>query len=164
MNNKTRKIRKHERRKIRNKKNQKKKTNKHKKPFISILFWSALVFVTNMIHGFIAGLYFYSLLFAGLTISSLVVHTNNNWLTNSIDKIMIGSIVLYGGYRMWTRRNTTFRSILLMTICFVTFLFCVWVYVYGQFTGQFCFSSNGDIWHATMHCIGSFGHHIIMLL
>lgn len=153
--NKTRKIQ-----KVESQKNQKKK--KQTKPYI--LFWSSLIFVTNMIHGFIAGLYFYSLLFAGLTISSLVVHTNNNWLTNSIDKIMIGSIVLYGGYRMWTRRNTTFRSILLLAICFLTFLFCVWVYVYGQFTGQFCFSSNGDIWHATMHCIGSFGHHIIMLL
>lgn len=156
MNNKTRKIRKH--------KKQKKNIIQKPSPSPSILFWSSLIFVTNMIHGFIAGLYLYSLLFASLTISSLVVHTNNNWLTNSIDKIMIGSIVLYGGYRMWTRRSTMFRSILLLTICFVTFLFCVWVYVYGQFTGQFCFSNNGDNWHATMHCIGSFGHHIIMLL
>jgi hypothetical protein len=163
--NKTRKIRKI--RKIR--KNEKVtkiiiNNGKKEKEKSSILFWSSLVFVTNMIHAFIAGLYLYSLLFAGLTISSLVVHTKNNWLTNSIDKMMVVSIFLYGGYRMWTRRSTMFRSILLLTICFLTFSFCVWVYVYGCFTGQYCFSNNGDNWHATMHCVGSFGHHIIMLL
>jgi len=151
--NKTRKIRK-----------KKQKKNTIQKPSPSILFWSALVFVTNMIHGFVAGLYLYSFLFASLTISSLVVHTEYNWLTNSIDKIMIGSIVLYGGYRMWTRRNTSIRTILLLAICFLTFFFCVWVYVYGCFAGKYCFSKNGDNWHAGMHCIGSFGHHIIMLL
>jgi len=151
-------------RKIRNKKKQNKKTNKNKTPAKSILFWSSLVFATNMIHGFVTGLYLYSFLFGSLTISSLVVHTENNWFTNSIDKIIIGSIVLYGGYRMWTRRNTSIRTIFLLALCVLTFLFCVWVYVYGQITGQYCFSSNGDNWHAVMHCIGSFGHHIIMLL
>ena len=154
--NKTRKIRKHKKRN--------KKTNQHEKRTPSILFWSSLIFITNMIHGFVAGLYLYSFLFGSLTISSLVVHTKNNWFTNIIDKMIIGSIVLYGGYRMWTRRNTTIRTIFLLTITVITFLFCVWVYVYGQFTGQYCFSSNGDNWHAAMHCIGSFGHHIIMLL
>lgn len=155
--NKTRKIRKNKQAIKHNKRGK-----KHTKPFI--LFWSSLIFVTNMIHAFISGLYFYSLLFACLTISSLVVHTKNNWLTNSIDKIIIGLIVMYGGYRMWNRRSTMFRSVLLLTICFLTFLFCVWVYVYGQFTGQYCFSSDSDNWHASMHCISSFGHHIIMLL
>ena len=162
MNNKTRKIRKHKKQKEKQEKNTKGNTKQNSSP--SILFWSALVFVTNMIHGFIAGLYLYSFLFGCLTISSLVVHTEYNLLTNIIDKIMIGSIVLYGGYRMWTRRNTSIRTILLLTISFLTFFFCVWVYVYGCFTGKYCFSNNGDNWHAGMHCIGSFGHHIIMLL
>ena len=154
MNNKTRKIRKH--------KKQKKNTIQNPSP--SILFWSALVFVTNMVHGFVAGLYFYSFLFACLTISSLVVHIENNLLTNIIDKIVIGAIVLYGGYRIWTRRNTSIRTILLLAICFLTFFFCVWVYVYGCFTSKYCFSNNAHNWHAGMHCIGSFGHHIIMML
>jgi hypothetical protein len=152
------------RNKTRRRRNNKLVTKKNKKQAKSILFWSSLVFVTNMIHAFISGLYFYSFLFGGLTISSLVVHTENNWFTNSIDKMIIGSIVLYGGYRMWTRRNMTIRSIFLLAICLITFLFCVWIYVYGQFTGQYCFSKNGDNWHAGMHCISSFGHHIIMLL
>jgi hypothetical protein len=153
---KTQKIKKH--------KKQYKKTNLNKKQTQSILFWSSLIFITNMIHAFIARLYLYSFLFGSLTITSLVVHTENNWFTNSIDKIIIGSIILYGGYRMWTRRNMTIRSIFLLALCVITFLFCVWVYLYGQLTGQYCFSNNGDNWHAVMHCIGSFGHHIIMLL
>lgn len=125
------------------------------------LFWSSLIFTTNMTTAAITGLPLYSFLFACLTITSLVVHTEYNIATCIIDKIAIALIVIYGGYRMWLKRNS---SAALLSLCILTFLFCVLVYVYGFLTDQFCFSTNATSWHILMHFIGSIGHQFIIFL
>jgi hypothetical protein len=142
--------------------NEKKKTRKQKE---NILFWSSLVFTTNMWTAFFTQQYLYSFLFASLTISSLVVHSYPHIITNLWDKVWIASIVIYGGYQMWNRRKT--GSPWLLLFCVITFLFCVWVYIYGFIMKQYCFCEDiikGNIWHGLMHLIGSLGHHAIIFL
>lgn len=129
----------------------------------SLLFWSSLVLVTNMWTAFITRQYIYSFLFASLVISSLIVHTYNCIWTNLWDKIWVSSIVLYGGYKMWQKRELI--PIWKTMICVLTFLFCVFVYCYGYLTRTLCFcSKNGNEYHATMHIIASLGHHFIIFI
>ena len=125
----------------------------------SPLFWSSLIFTTNMIHAFIAGLYFYSLCFASLTITSLVVHTEYNIYTNIIDRVAIASIILYGGYRMWSKIDGTHRTSVLLFLCVLTFVASVGLYIYKQ-----SMTDDATIYHEMMHYICSIGHHIILLL
>jgi hypothetical protein len=152
-------------RKKRNKKRQKIKSQKNKCK-TNILFWSSLVFVTNMFVAFWRKYYLYSLFFACLTISSLVVHSHNTIVTNSIDKVCIASIVVYGGYLFYKKLSkiNIYNSIHYM-MCVLTFLFTIWVYIYGFLTCQYCFCGNSEwenIWHSIMHIVASIGHHFII--
>ena len=128
----------------------------------SILFWSSLVLMTNMWTAFLMGQYTYSFLFASLVISSLIVHSYSSIITNIWDKIWVGSVIIFGGYQVWKNKNK--QNI---WVCVLTFLFCIWVYIYGFITEQYCFCKNvtkANIWHASMHVIGSLGHHFIIFL
>lgn len=131
------------------------KKTRRKRP----LFWSSLVFTTNMIHAFIIGLYFYSFCFASLTITSLVVHTEYNIFTNVLDKCAIASIILYGGYRMWSKIDGSSRNHCLLFVCVLTFFASIGTYFYNTFMIK-----HNPIYHSVMHYISSFGHHIILLL
>jgi hypothetical protein len=135
---------------------------KRKKDKHSPLFWSSLVFTTNMIHAFLAGFPLYSLLFASLTITSLIHHATYTVYSNILDKLAILSIVMYGGYLMWNKRD---QSRFLLSICVITFLLCILFYIYGYMTRSYCFAKkNCDDWHMLLHIVGSFGHHMILLL
>jgi hypothetical protein len=143
----------------------KKNPEKKKEKEQNILFWSSLVLSTNMWTAYLTGQYLYSILFASLTISSLIVHSHPHIISNLYDKLWISCIVLYGGYKMWNKRKICNRWMLLF--CVLTFLFCVWVYVYGFITSQYCFCDDvkkGNLWHAFMHIIVSLGHHSIIFL
>ena len=138
----------------------KKKTNK-----TNPLFWSSLVLITNMWLAFFIGQYTYSFLFASLTISSLIVHSYHNIITNLWDKVWVFSVVLYGGYQMYLKRESA--NPFLFIFCVLTFLFCVWVYLYGFIESRFVFDRRiqvSNIYHIGMHCIGSLGHHAILIL
>jgi hypothetical protein len=129
----------------------------------SLLFWSSLVLITNMWTAFLTRQYLYSFLFASLVISSLLVHTHNTIITNIWDKIWILSIVFYGGLRM-SKEWSSAKSWQLAG-CIITFLFVVWVYMYGFLTDSYCFDPlYGDVYHALMHLVGSIGHHMIIFL
>jgi hypothetical protein len=136
-----------------------KKRYVHKKPRKRPLFWSSLIYTTNMTHAFAVGLYLYSFCFACLTITSLVVHTEYNILTNVIDKFAIASIVIYGGYRVWSKINHSLRTALLLPICVVTFIATICIYAYNS-----NISKPIPLYHSIMHYISSFGHHAIILL
>lgn len=71
----------------------------------SILLYSSLFFITNAIAAFFYKYYLYSFLFLILTITSLIVHTNDNMYTNIIDKIAVIAIVLYGTYMLYNKIN-----------------------------------------------------------
>ena len=145
------------RRRLRKRRTQKKKVQQN------LLFWSSLVFVTNMWTAFFTQQYLYSFFFGSLTISSLMVHSYPTIWTNLWDKLWILSIVFYGGARLYSRRYTA--ALWKLTLCVLTFLFCVWVYAYGYITSQFCFDPVcSEQYHALMHAVSSFGHHCIIFL
>jgi len=122
------------------------------------LVWSSLTFSTNMIHAFYSGLYTYSICFAFLTITSIIVHTEYNIYTNIIDKFAIAIIVIYGGYRVWSKIDGTLRTSLLIFLCVLTFCISVGLYIYKS-------GVNDDtLYHIMMHYISSLGHHFIILL
>jgi hypothetical protein len=129
------------------------------------LVLSSLVFMTNVFTAYYFEQYVYSALFLFLTATSVVVHTENNYLTNIIDKFAILSIVLYGGYILRDKLNK--KDFLYNSAIISTFLITIYLYVYGFITGQYCFCSDVDMenfYHAMLHIISSFGHHLIIFM
>ena len=132
---------------------------KRKSSPISPLFWSSLIFTTNMVHAFFAQLYLYSFCFACLTITSLVVHTEYNIYTDVLDKCAIASIVLYGGYRMWYKSEDSLRTWTILFACVLTFLASAGIYGYQRYITE-----HNPLYHSVAHYICSLGHHLIILL
>lgn len=63
---------------------------------------SSLIFTTNIITAYLYRQYYiYSYLFAALTSTSLLFHSNPNIYTNIIDKCAIVSVVTYGGVMLY---------------------------------------------------------------
>jgi len=132
----------------------------------NILFYSSLIFITNIAATFYKEYYIYTLLFILLTISSLLFHYPcNNIYVSIIDKICIIMVVLYGGFMLYNK--TTDDNSLQVTIVVISFLLVNYLYFYGYCTNQYCFHPNkcmGDISHALIHISSSFGHHFITFL
>jgi hypothetical protein len=131
----------------------------------NILIYSSLFFITNVITAFLNKYYLYSLLFCILTITSLIVHCNDNSFTNFIDKIAVSTIVLYGAYMLYNKINSNNYYSCLVII--VTFLYCIYFYIYGFLTKKFCFCEQISIsqkYHFIMHIVASIGHHFIIFL
>ena len=131
----------------------------------NILFYSSMFFITNSLAAFYKGYYVYSFLFIILTITSLIVHSNNTIYTNIIDKFAVASIVLYGGYMLFTKINI--EKFLEISLIVSAFLICIFLYMYGYFTESFCYHPEkeiGDIYHSFLHFIASLGHHFIIFL
>lgn len=68
---------------------------------------------------------------------------------------MILGIVLHALYLM--ENNAELPMIL---ACW--FVVCV-LYFYGWYVGEFCFGPEGETWHACLHLLSSFGHHLVIL-
>jgi hypothetical protein len=129
----------------------------------SLLFWSSLVLGTNVWTAFLTRQYIYSLLFTSLVFCSLLVHTYNTLSINRLDKLFIFSIVIYGAWKL-SKKWSSAKSWQL-AVCILTFLCCVWFYVYGFFTKSYCFDPlYGKLYHALMHLVSSIGHHMIIFL
>jgi hypothetical protein len=133
-------------------------------------FYSSFIFLTNAILGFWYEYYTYSILFLILTVTSLIVHYNDNIYTNIIDKISVLLIVLYGGYLIYNKSityNHNFYHYIFIFLILLTFLITIYLYAYGYCYNKYCFyedSNISDIYHSIMHIISSFGHHLIILL
>jgi hypothetical protein len=148
----------------------------------SILFYSSFIFITNALTAFFNQYYVYSLLFCILTTTSVIVHSNDNIYTNSIDKVAVSSIVFYGGYMLYYKINAYTPSpeiggcrlsplqndkYIQYSIIVATFLFCLYLYVYGYFTRTYCFCDEkcrAHQFHCMLHVISSIGHHFIIFL
>ena len=131
----------------------------------NILVYSSFFFISNAITAFTKEYYLYSFLFSCLTVSSIIVHSNDNIYTNAIDKIAILAIVLYGGYMLYNKINID--KYVGCSIIIITFVFCIYVYIYGFFTKKYCFCDENHIaqrYHFIMHIISSIGHHCIIFL
>ena len=130
-----------------------------------ILLLSSLIFVTNILTAYYCEKYFYSFLFFILTITSLIVHYEDNYYTNFIDKIAVSSIVLYGGYVLCNKMNK--ENLFHSSIIVITFLLCIYLYIYGFIFKKYCFcyeKCTSQKYHFIMHIISSIGHHFIIYL
>jgi hypothetical protein len=170
-------LKKNKLKKKRRKHNKRDKHNKHNKHDKSnnpnILFYSSLVFITNIITSFYKEYYTYGLLFILLTITSLIFHSCSTLFTNIIDKVSILCIVLYGTYMLYTKitvEKTVENNILAISVVIpivISFILCIFLFTYGYYTNQYCFHSKkciGDKYHALLHLISSIGHHLIIFL
>ena len=103
-----------------------------------------------------------------LTMTSVIVHTNDNMYTNIIGKFSVFCVVVYGGNMLWNKYliSNEFEYFMPAFIVFA-FAFCIFVYIYGYLQQNYCFHSQkciADVYHSMLHLISSFGHHLIILL
>jgi hypothetical protein len=132
---------------------------------LNILHYSSLFFTTNAITAFLNKYYLYSFLFCILTTTSLIVHSKDNIYTNSVDKIAVLSIVFYGAYMIYNKINI--NSFIYCLVIIITFLFCIYFYIYGFFVKKYCFCNEKSIsekYHFVLHFISSIGHHFIIYM
>jgi hypothetical protein len=156
--------------KNKNKKNQVVDTLQERTPVIShkrqsILLFSSLIFITNIMTTYYKEYNLYSFLFLILTITSLVVHSNDNIYTNLIDKFAVSCVVVYGAYILLNKANLErFANVFIIV---ALFLITIFLYVYGYFTKKYCFCneiSTAEKYHCALHIISSIGHHFIIFL
>lgn len=144
----------------------------------TLLVYSSLIFLTNVVHNYIKKYYFYSMAFLALVVTSLIIHSHNrtsdNYIyLNIIDKLAISIIVLYGGYIYASKlsdKTKDYQSIQTLTTIILiptTFLSVIYLYIYGFCMGIYCFDKDETVsnnFHAMLHIISSFGHHLITWL
>jgi len=131
----------------------------------NILIFTSLVFITNIIAALYREHYLYAFFFFCLTATSLIVHNYNNMYTNLIDKISIFFIVTYGAYMLYCK--SCGDNYVTVSIIVITFLICVFLYVYGSLKNKYCFDPQieiGNKYHGLLHFVGSLGHHLIIFL
>lgn len=131
----------------------------------TILPFTALIFITNIITAFYKKYYLYALLFIILVISSVMFHSNNNIYTNAIDKCSILAVVFYGAYMLYNKRSKERMWLLVLSI--LSFFATLFLFFYGYTTNQYCYHPDntiGDKYHGLLHIISSFGHHCIMFM
>ena len=129
------------------------------------LICTSLLFVTNVLHALVRGHFVYAFLFMNLLVTSVVVHYEDTIGTNLVDKCSVFYVFLYGLYTLCSRASAESWAYTLVIVS--TFLFVVWVYIYGFFNSVFVFDRSKSVsvqYHGLMHAIGSFGHNMILLL
>lgn len=129
--------------------------------------YSSLLFITNVVVCYYYKYYLYSLLFIGLTISSLIYHSHKTSLSYWIDKFFIFSIVSYGGYVFYNKFSENIINIYYSTIVVITFLGAIILYYYGSLKRCFIFAEDineCDNWHQLLHLLSSLGHHFIIFM
>jgi hypothetical protein len=135
----------------------------------NILVYTSFIFLTNVITAFYREYYLYAFLFIMLTMTSVIVHTNDNIYTNTIDKFSVFCVVIYGGNMLWNKYLVCheFEYFIPTFMVVISFSFCIFVYIYGYLQQNYCFHSQkciADVYHSLLHLISSFGHHLIILL
>jgi len=143
--------------------------------FDNILFFSSMIFITNIIVTYYNKYYVYCCFFIMLLITSLVLHFNKPSLfLNLIDKVSIICVSIYGAYlllkktiKMIEEKNNYVVLVLLVGLSLLTFLFDNYVYFYGYWIGDYCFHENKTIanaYHFLMHILSSMIHNFIVLI
>ena len=125
---------------------------------------SSLIFTTNIITAYLYKQYYiYSYLFAALTATSLLFHSNPNIYTNIIDKCAIVAIVLYGGFMLYNKIIIdNLHKVILICSSFISVLV---YFFYGYYNKKYCYDQNySNHYHCLLHFISSVGHHFIIFL
>jgi hypothetical protein len=130
--------------------------------------FTCIIFLTNAIMAAFYDHYFYSLSFLFLTITSIIFRLYNNIYTLLLDKIPMAFIISYGAYLLYEKFDiTSVRNILFIGSITSTFLLTIYLYFYGYCTDTYCYNIDkkiGVFYHAILHIISSFGHHLLLLL
>ena len=132
---------------------------------MGILFFSSLIFITNVLSAIFKENYLYAGLFFLLTVTSLIVHSNHTLYTNLIDKLAIGLVVLFGGYTFYNKLHAS--NPIISSLIILTFITTIFLYMFGYCTASFCFHEDiyvGNLYHVLLHFISSIGHHMIIFL
>ena len=125
--------------------------NEYNKNKILITFYSAFLFLTNVLSCIYFQEYVYALLFFILFGTSILVHGFIcNIYTNALDKLAILMVVLYGGYKMYKKCDPTTISLLTL---FINICFIATIYIYKHYTINL---------HILLHLFSSIGHHLIL--
>lgn len=130
-----------------------KEENKENK--ILITFYSAFLFLTNVLSCIYFREYVYALLFFILFGTSILVHGYlDNWYMNIIDKLAILLVVFYGGYKIYKNCDPTTISLLTLfiNICFIA---TIYIFLSKHYTINL---------HILLHLFSSIGHHLILFL
>jgi hypothetical protein len=130
----------------------------------NFLLYTSLLFITNAITAHYNNYNLYSLFFMLLTTTSLIYHTKNSLIHNLLDKCSILSIVIYGAYLTYIKKD---NNIFLLLCIIISFLSTVFLYSYGYLTKKYCFDKNkyiGNLYHSFLHIISCIGHHLIIFL
>jgi hypothetical protein len=127
-----------------------------------MLFYSSWVFLGNAATTFYKKYYLYSFLFLGLTITSLVFHWAPTPEKMLVDQCFVAAVILCGGYVFYEKWPANGY---LAAVVVTTFLLTGFLHPYGFCTQQYCFHPEyGDHYHALLHLIASFSHHLITFM
>jgi hypothetical protein len=143
--------------------------------FRNILFFSSMIFTTNILVSYYKKDYIYGFFFFMLLVTSLIIHYNDyNLFLNLIDKVSIVCVSTYGGYVLCKKikeyllqKEKNNIIIFIVIISLFTFLFDIYVYFYGYVIQDFCFHENkivGNAYHMLMHLLSSVIHNCIILI
>ena len=127
--------------------------NEYNKNKILITFYSAFLFLTNVLSCIYFQEYVYALLFFILFGTSILVYGYlNNWYMNIIDKLAILLVVFYGGYKIYKHCDPTTISLLTLfiNICFIA---TIYIFLSKHYTINL---------HILLHLFSSIGHHLIL--
>jgi len=139
-------------------------------------FYSSFVFIINVLVALYYGYHLYAGLFFSLLITSLLQHSHYNLLTTILDKIVIFSIVFYGGYLFYNKISNNIspkifelnaKQYFLSYIIVITLILTIILYCYGYLNNCFCYCDDqieAYVFHVFMHCVGSLGHCCIVFL
>ena len=118
-----------------------------------MLVYSSLIFLTNVWSTWYKGHPIYCILFCCLTLTSIFFHSYGCFAI--LDKLMILGIVLHAFYLM---ENNAELPMIIASLIIVMIL-----YFYGWVVNEYCFGIEGDKWHAMLHLVSSFGHHLVVI-
>ena len=120
---------------------------------------SSFIFLTNSFVAYFFDYKLYSLLFLCLYITSILYHTYKNIYTNILDKLIIFTIFIYGGYLFVTKtQNIKYKLFILLS-----FLSTVFLYLYTSIYELSSPPFNTQL-HSLLHLIASIGHHLLVIV
>jgi hypothetical protein len=141
---------------------------------MKVLELSSMLFFTNFLHNTFYREWIYAWIFLLLTTTSLFVHSeifkNDGEFGNQmvyLDKSVIASIFFYGLYLYWKSLSSKQFNDMYLRHYFplISISIVIWFYIGGYYLDKYCFDSDrqlGNLYHATIHIVGSLGHHSIM--
>ena len=125
---------------------------------------TVLVLGTNALHAFLKHATLYGFAFTALTVTSVLLHTCSKdescyhqtlfWL----DQLALLCVFLVGAYYAYQIPPLQLIAAVISVILVLIY------YHYGRLTQSFCWDPQfGQLYHVSMHIMGSLGHHAILL-